>query len=191
MLMSIASYRRNVALGVTGRYFETCFPSAFEKISPDHQLTPEIYRLYPDFLARYNTTDAVGRYYMSEEYETFFNRMAGQLGGLSCEQAVFFRPKTAVGFAARINCLLAKGYRVVLDVDAENGSHAVGLVPGTEFGFVRLRSNWVPDELRGQQFVPDLFDHLAEPEYSEMPPEVQVKDWAFNNSNVTALPPAA
>lgn len=119
------------------------------------------------------------------EFEDLIGYFARKLGGVALDEIVYKRATTALGLKRIINKLIEEEYRVVVEVSIGREAHAVGLLPLPEPGYFTLVSNYLPKTLQG--FV--TLDHIA-PRLS-IPSDPHVAGHPINDSNITALPPAA
>ncbi len=189
--MSIASYRRNRAAGVTGRWTGTCFPASLEQISPRNSLEPDTYVRYTEVLDYIETLQGQEKRQANPFYKILYEELIEELGS-TYDQVVFARLKSPCSFRSGVRRLLQEGCRVTVDLMSEGciakvGDavvHSVGLraVEGTDA--VSLVSTWVPPELRGQISLDELFPHVAQIN------EPTRTRYAFNDCNVFAMPPS-
>lgn len=182
--MSIASYRRNVARGVTGPRKPTCYPAAIEQILPNHALRPDTYVYYKDFaewIAQYGPKQ---RETFLEECEEAYDYLFANLGGLSCKDVDFRRANSVLGFKRIVNQLLRDGFDVVVDVAMGHEPHAVGLVPLPEEGYFYLASTHLPKTLQGVVTL----DHIGQ--RLHYPVDRHFDAYPFNDANITAIPAA-
>lgn len=185
--MSIASYRRNVRLGVTGRDTETCCPAALEQVSPRHGFEPEIYTKYLEFVNWYDALEGQDRRQRNPAYKRMISEMAWQLGEVEYDDIEFYRAETYREFSNIVRTLMRHEYRVVVDTIAEgfeDDCHAIGLQPLDE-SLYRARSTWVPPQLHGAITLRAVFGEIY---MHKDPPRLR---YTFNDANITALPPAS
>jgi hypothetical protein len=178
--MSISSYRRNEARGVTGPYKPTCFPASLEQLSP-YSLPPRVYREYQDFIGWYYLLRKEHREQRIDEYVDMVDELVEPLGNLCCRDLVFKKATTPVGLKRVVNRLIAEGYGVALDIRTQIGVHTVGLLP-VEDGYFTLVSNHVPPSLRGVVTLDKIMPRL------NIPRDKQMIGYPINDANITALP---
>jgi hypothetical protein len=191
--MSITSYKRNVALGVTGPEIGTCLPSALDQLTKYRGVKTETYRLYPDIVdaaLAYNGHDKRDR---NPLYRYIYARIATELGA-DYDDCLFLRLRTRRGFVNSIGRLVEQGWRVSVDVVTEECIpnpdgfvHSVGLkpAPGGQSDGVKLVSNWVPDHMQGELSLGELFGYVYQPYACER----ASARFPFNDAHLIALPP--
>lgn len=180
--MSLRSYRRNVALGVTGARKPTCLPAALEQISPDHKLPPATYKSYRGFIRRLDVSE-VRR--ANAQQREMLDEILPYLGGISCRDLELARVKTCLDFRRLIRELASDEYRVAVQLDLgwRGVMHTVGLLPVEEDRF-KLVSNHVPRALAGVVTPDQIFPRLEQPQdYPTL-----TKFNRFVMANVLALP---
>jgi hypothetical protein len=187
--MSIRSYKRNRALGVTGANTPTCFPSALEQVARHGSFDPDAYEYYTQYINEIDELTGQGKRKMNPWFKEVCDALAANLMGFTFEDFWFYRAHTAEDFTDTVRTTLDEGYGVVIDLAWEadpafDGEimHSVGLhaIKGTP-DFL-LRSNWVPVHLQGPISLEALFPHIAQSKY---PPR---ETYPFNDTNITALP---
>lgn len=190
--MSAASYKRNRQLGVTGRYTPTCFPAAFDQISPRHEIRPQTYRKYHRGANRFDRLTGQERRQRNPLLCDMFGAIAMDLGDLALSDFVFSRTRSLSEFTETVKKLIDQDYRVVVDVSTEGNErirggngyvHSIGLKPTTDEETFYLRSTWVPTEFGNEITLEELYAHLAQP--TDRP---GIK-YPFNDANISALPP--
>lgn len=185
--MSIPSYRRNVGRGVTGHNTNTCFPAALEQVSPYCHLEPSTYRKYARFMGAWQRLKDTDPWSVNPIYKDLIGQMALELGGFEFDDVYFERVDSYREFSTEIRKLMRHEYRVAVDIQLEGYgdlAHPVGLIPLGDEESYRLVSTWVPYTLRGEVGLRDIFEHL---DFVKDPPRQR---FPFNNTNITALPPA-
>ncbi len=180
--MSIASYRRNVARGVTGPTKPTCFPASLEQLSP-YSIPPRAYLEYKDFINWYSDLRKEQRDLAVGQYAEMVDVLVESLGGLCCQDLVFKRVTTLIGLKRVVNKLIAEDFGVTLDVRTQIGVHTVGLLP-VEEGYFTLVSNHVPPRLQGVVTLDDIMPRL------NIPKDKSMVNYPLNDANIAALPPA-
>lgn len=186
--MSMSSYRRNARLGVTGPKTNTCFPAAFDKISPYYGIAAETYRGYKKFMRQYDLLEGQERRKINPTYKEFIDRFAWELGGYTYNDVIFERAETYREFSNTVRKLMRHEYRVAVDVlidGYEDMLHPVGLIPLNDEKSYRAVSNWIPPCLYGAIALHEVWETTG------IPNEPYRMRYPFNNSNITALPPAA
>lgn len=187
--MSMSSYRRNVARGVTGIKTDTCYLASLEKISPYNQLSPETYIAYQRFMGSYFTYEGQEKRKVNPQYKELIRQMAWELGEVEFDQVAFERADTYRAFSSTVRSLLRHEYRVSVDIQIEGygdrTAHPVGLIPVDDEGRFKVVSTWTPQLLRGVVTLRDIYDTI---DFCVDPPSVR---YPFNDANITALPPAA
>jgi hypothetical protein len=186
--MSISSYRKNVAKGVTGKYSDTCFPAAFEQISPYNRFEPQIYKKYCRFVSWYGRQEGQDKRQRNPVYKDMLAEIAWNLGEVDFDNIEFERAETYRNLSRIVRKLVRHDYRVAIDITTPNCEatecHAIGLVAvGDEY--YTARSTWIPRGLYGYFGLRDLFEIIEVP---NDPPRLR---YPFNDANITALPPAA
>src|SRR5688572_1676648 len=109
--MSISSYRRNVARGVTGKYSPACFPAALEKLSPANQLPPQTYRRYRGVMKQFDTAVGQERRQINPNYKQSISEIAWELGEIEFDKIEFERAETYRDFSRVVRALLRHDYR--------------------------------------------------------------------------------
>lgn len=183
--MSMASYRRNEARGVTGPYLPTCFPASLEQMCPYGGLRPKTYRNYLEFIDWYYPLKKTRREANNEHYKEMMDVVAWDLGKLSCEDLVFKQATTPRGMERILRKLWAEDYSVIVDIRVSRGIHAVGVLPTPEPNFVTLVSNQIPPNISGVIPLSEVTKRMH-PNNDKF-----MSQYPFNNANITALPPAA
>lgn len=182
--MSIASYKRNVKRGVTGPYSDTCFPSALEQLSP-YSMPPRVYTEYKEFVDWWGNFSKTQRAKHNEECKEMFDHILRPLGGLSCEDVLFKRARTVLGFTRIVLSLLREDYQIAVDVRTYGGTHTVGLLPTGDPEYFMLLSTYIPKRLEGPVTLSHVGSCLVQPT------DPFIARYPFNDANITALPPAA
>lgn len=184
--MSVRSYRRNVERKVTGAGLPTCFPAALEQISPNHALHPEVYKDYQEFIKSY---DSMNKRQRNPAYKDMINWIVEDLGDLTCNDLIFTRAHTYGEFSRIIRKLIRQTFRVSVDIvspgTTDGSFHTVGLIPTELNNEFKLVSNQIPAPLRGIVTLSEVYPYIAQPKEEFRP------RYPFNDSNITALPPAA
>lgn len=181
--MSIASYRRNVARGVTGPYKPTCFPASLEQLSP-YSIPAQAYLEFTNFIGWYYNLRKEHRDQALDQFTEALDGLVQTLGGLCCEDLIFKRATTAIGLKRVVNRLIADDFSVAIDIRTQGGTHTVGLIP-VEEGYFTLVSNHIPPKLQGIVTLDALIPRLNVPKDRYMP------DYPINDANITALPPVS
>lgn len=189
--MSIASYRRNVELGVTGPDTMTCWSASLEQLFPRGELAPEQHIEYQEMAVEYNQMSPIEQYIAIPRFEQLFNRFAGKLGRLSIENCIFRQPQNAQTFARFLNFYVVRGFRVLLELDLGDQWHAVGVKPTPYHGEYKLVSTWLTDDLIGIVTPRQLFPLLVPTNEFDVPSKYWRDESPFDSSNVLAMPPAA
>jgi len=184
--MSLSSYRRNVQAGATGQWHNTCFPSALEQISPDHELLPHHYRRYERGIRALDKLYSQGgqaKRQVNPVARAMFNDIFVPLG-CSIDDVEFRRVRHAYGLKRLVASAMRQGCRVAVDLDLriQNASHPVGLLELVDGRFT-LMSNHVPPGLKVTT-LDELFLHVDQPK------ERHSTRYPFADSNVTILPPS-
>src|SRR5687768_11556879 len=104
--MSISSYLLNVELGATGPGTSTCKSGAAEQISPEHSLTPRNHRSYGRTVTRFNRMSYLEMYLASAEYEVMWNQVLANLGGITCDQVLWYEAKRRDRFVKKVSDLV-------------------------------------------------------------------------------------
>lgn len=186
--MSIPSYRRNVSLGVTGQYTDTCYLAALEQVSPGNRLQPDTYVVYQRFLKKWNSLSGQDTRKANPMFKTMLERIAWELGELTFDDIEFERPQTYGQLRNIVGKLIRRDYRVAVDLRIDgypkDYAHPVGLIPTGDGETYKLVSNWVPKCLHGYVTLREVYEHL------DMQPEEYRQRYPFNDTNLTALPPA-
>ncbi|HVW23573.1 MAG TPA: hypothetical protein VHB51_03790 [Candidatus Saccharimonadales bacterium] len=191
--MSRASYKRNRELGITGPETGTCFPAALDQLTLYRGVQPETYYHYEEIVDIALSYRGQQRRERNPLYKYLYGQIAVELGA-TYDDYKFRRLRTRRGFVNSVARMIEDGDRVAIDIltdDCKRGRdgycHTVGLVPVYEDDpeIVRLVSSWVPDDLRGEVSLAELFKHLHQPIAADRPSE----SYAFNGANVISLPP--
>ena len=187
--MSIASYRKNVARRVAGKYKPVCLPAALEQISPQ-AYRPQIYREYHEFMNWFSAIPPDKSEKYNPEVEELYERLVRPLGGLAFEDLIFKRANTPLGWMRIVNQLIREECRIVADIRYGKtlySSHSVGIIPvsGQE-DHVQLVSTHVPKPLEG--IVP--LQRVADRFMSVHPVYRHIPGYPMNDANIIALPPA-
>lgn len=186
--MSMSSYLHNLELGVTGPGTSTCLPGAMEQIFPRTKLDPEDHLEYGEWVEWYNNADWLERYVEGRQYYEIMTKLLGKLGRISCEEAIFKRPQSLGAFTRLVNSAMENRYRVVLDLEAGEDTHAVALVRTRWAGYYSLVSTWIPEDLQRPVTTRDLYPRLAEPEYDYVPKKYWREDYPTDDYNVSIIP---
>ena len=184
--MTLSSYKVNVALGVTGREMETCMPASWEQVVDYGGFSPGVYPRCPDFVRWYNPLSEQQQHKHAGAFYEVLDNMAWELGGYGCDDIVFKRAASRQGFERTIRQLLAKDFSVVVDLRLGKGNfdiHAVGIIPTTLEDRYKLVSNNIPRGLRGLVTLEKVSELM------DVPPTVNNKHFAFEDANITGLPP--
>lgn len=186
--MSISSYRRNVSLGVTGKFTETCYPAALEQLSPRNRFEPTMYRKYARFAKWYENLEGQGKRQGNPAYKDMLSEMAWSLGEVEFDDIEFERADTYRDFSRIVRTMLRHDYRVAIDVRIVDcpppDYHAIGIVSVGD-DYYRGVSTWMPQPLRGYFDLRQAFETIY---MHDDPPRVL---YPFNDANITALPPPA
>ncbi len=186
--MSMASYRRNVSLGVTGQVTDTCYPAALEQISPYNRLNPDTYKKYEKFVRAWDKLKKKNPHAINPTFKDLISEVAWELGEIEFGDIYFDRVNTYREFSTTVRKLLRREYRITVDIHLDefdkDTDHPVGLIPLSDDAF-KLVSTWVPHFLYGQVSLRDIFEYTA---FSKEPYRQR---YPFNDANITALPPAA
>jgi len=191
--MSRASYKRNRELGITGPESGTCFPAAFDQLTLYRGIQPETYYHYEDIVDIALGYQGKQKRERNPLYKYLYGQIAVELGA-TYDDYKFRRLRTRRGFVNSVARMIEDGERVTVDIltdyckrGLDGYCHTVGLVPVYEGDpeLVRLVSTWVPDHLRGEVSLAELFKNLHQPIAADRHSE----SYPFNDSNVTSLPP--
>ena len=164
----------------------TCFPASMEQISSEYGLRPRTYKNYLKFIEWYYPMRKEQREARNDAYAEMVDTLAWDLGRLSCEDIIFRHANTPRGMNQIVRQLLSEGCAVAVDIRvACKVVHTVGLIPTEEPGFVTLVSNQIPYYLQGVIPIMEVAKKMNPNNDDYMP------EYTFNNSNITALPPAA
>ncbi len=163
--MSIKSYIKNTELGAAGADLPVCLPASIEKLATGYGFPPHLYDEYIAFMEYYDTLTNEERKKRCEEYEHMIEALVEPLGGLTLEDIIFKRIRSAQGLFKAVNSLHAKGFSVVVDVrygnwNPDRAAHSVGLAQ-VEPGYVTLLSNHVPPKLRGVVSLAQVAEQLT------------------------------
>lgn len=185
--MSIASYRKNEKLKVTGPRLPTCFPAALEQISPDHRLPPKVYKDYREYINNISILPKSKRHLLIEEDLELYSNVLKHLGNLTSDDLIFKRANSAIGLKRIIHKLIDDGCRVTVDIDQRGWKtvHTVGLMPTSELDYFTLVSNYIPNNLQGIISLDKIAARLA------ISSEAHLSKNPYYDANITALPPAA
>lgn len=191
--MSIRSYFRNVQRGASGPGRSTCWPAALEQISPNHSLIPQDYRNYTAMVLHHNQLTPYQQYKNSPNVEQICSKILYRLGELTCRDLYYVTPKSASHLKKMVGELLVSKYRVVVEIETDEGNsedcHSLGLLPGKQRGKVRAFSNWVPNELKSEFPIENIFPILAKPQYIEIEEKMlDGEDYPWIEHSVSALP---
>lgn len=160
--MSVRSYQRNRALGVTGTRMPTCLPAALEQISPNNHLSPAVYRSYRRYAK--NSDDYTSKREQNARKRGIVDEIAPYLGNFTCRDIEMELAPTEQIFTEMIGWYSKLGWRIAVNlVDTKDPLHSVGLIP-EKWGRYKLMSNYVPDELGKLATLHQIFPHLYQPE---------------------------
>lgn len=179
--MSIESYERNLKRGVTGKHTSTCYTAACEIISPDHRIRARTHKMYDRFAEWWNMLDKNSRTRAVAACGVLYDQLAMDLGYSSWKQLVFKRVSGRWALEQTIENLIETDHRVVLEINVEGESHAVGLLPAGE-GIFKLASTWLPKGLRGEVDYDQLYA------YRDLSEDPKLTHFPFHDANITALP---
>jgi len=159
--MSLRSYRRNVALGVTGASTPTCLPAALEQVSPYNQLPPDIYKAYRKHA---KDSDLASTRELNARKREVFAKIAPHLGKFTCEDIEMELAPTEQIFKDMVACYTGLGWRIAVNLEDDRGPmHSVGLIP-EKWSRFKLVSNYVPDELGKLATLHQIFPYLHQPD---------------------------
>lgn len=186
--MSIKSYQRNVAKGAAGENLPICFPASLEQLAAGYSYDPHLYDEYVAFVDYHDSLSDTERRQKCEEYEHVLESLVEPFGGLTLDDLVMQRVKSAKELIRSVNRLHAQGYSIVVDVrygnwNPERVGHSVGLVE-VEPGYVTLLSNHIPPKLRGVVSLAQVGEQLAYINDSPLPGH------PLHTANLVAFPNA-
>lgn len=184
--MSISSYRRNVRAGVTGRNKPTCFPSAFEQISPNHELSTVDYNRYTRKIGTVDKLYKKGGHSKRQINPIIKKLFSATVEPLGCDydDIEFRRVKNAYNLRRLVASALNQECRVGVDIDIRlrDDTHTVGLRELEDKKF-ELMSNQVPFGLK----VASLDEIFA---FMYQPTDPHSTRYPFADANVVILPPS-
>lgn len=187
--MSLSSYRQNVRRGVTGKNTSTCFPAALEKISPDHRLPPKVYEEYQEFVKWHDSLDGIGHLQATEIHSKTLTNIVEHLGSFCSDQLIYRNITRRYRLRETLTKLTSQDFRVLVELQLDEGRHAVGIIPtGVEDAY-RLTSTWVPHSLQGIITPENIYPLLARPEDVLVPATLHHVDHPLNSANLIAIPP--
>jgi hypothetical protein len=187
--MSIASYRHNEALGVTGPMLPTDLPASLEQVYSYYELPAQTYRDYRRFA---RTTDFSDARRANAEQGEMIGQIVEDLGGFSCQSVEVELIDEESVFEEAVSWFLSEEWRVAVKIKDEiDTSHTVGIRPVRK-GIVKLVSNAVPSHLSGKVTLGSVFKHLFVPKGRNPKPEKRSLNLTPSNRflkwNLLALP---
>lgn len=189
--MSLPSYNRNLECGATGPGTPTCWSGCLEQMFPRGELYPEHHNVYGEFVIEYNDLSCIERFIANPRFGEVFNHVVGKLCRKTWEDCEFKKPMSASALGRYLNQYVYDGYKVVLELDVEDESHAVGVKPTGYYSEFKLTSTWLPKELEGIVTPTQLFKHLIKPEDFYIPSKYWRDPSPFDYATLLAIPPAA
>jgi len=185
--MSESSHMNLKHLNWITRSSLTCFPEAFDRITPEAEVNYVTYTDYHKTMKRWDDCPSsdMNPNRHNATIARLYTAIAEDLGGYALSDMVFEDAKQARRIQRVLDEFFSSDMRPVIDITTRTGdSHTVG-VRQVDLGLYRLVGTGVPVPIRNQAVSADELQHFV----LDVGTTTGLKrTWPFLGANISALP---